>query len=166
MLNEDVLKLMDENQRKIVLLQQEKHAHEDFDIDYDVSGEGDILKGFLIKKGVWDFLKASGRYHARYMFYHNADLFVGKTVIEIGAGTGIMSIIMAKYGAKKVIASDISNKAVENTKENVRRFGCGDIVEVVQGDLFENIKESADCILWMIPFFQAFLKKETRYLPA
>lgn len=156
MLNEDVLKLMDENQRKIVLLQQEKHLHEDFEIDFDVSGEGDVLKGFFIQKGVWDFLKASGRYHARYMFYHNTDLFVGKTAIEIGTGTGIMSIVMAKYGAKKVIASDISGIAVKNAEENVKRFGCGGIVEVIQGDLFENIKESADCILWMIPFFPGF----------
>lgn len=159
MLNKDVLKLMDEKQKKIVLLQEEKHQHEDFEIDYDVSGEGDVLKGFLIKKGVWDFLKASGRYHARYMFYHNSDLFVGKTAIEIGAGTGIMSVVMAKYGAKKVIASDISSKAVENTKENVRRFGCEDVVDVVQGDLFENIKEKVDCILWMIPFFPGFPQK-------
>ncbi len=151
-LEEVNLRLMNNSQREVVLTQWQRHQHNDFEVDFDVSGEKDMLKGFLLKKGVWNPFLASGRYHARYLFYHT-DLFYGKTAIEIGSGTGLMSIVMAKYGAEKVIASDISQLAVENTKENVRKYGLQNVVEVVQSDLFENIKEKADMITWMIPFF-------------
>ena len=151
-LTEQNLNLMNESQKQIVLTQWEKHQHETHEVDYDVSGEKDMLNGFILKKAVWNPFLASGRYHARYLFYHN-ELFYGKTAIEIGSGTGLMSVIMAKYGAKKVIASDISKPAVENTAENVKKFGFQNKVEIVQGDLFENIKEKADLITWMIPFF-------------
>lgn len=151
-LEEDNLQLMNNSQREVVLTQWQRHQHDDFEVDYDISGEKDMLEKFLLKKGVWNPFLASGRYHARYLFYHT-DLFYGKTAIEIGSGTGLMSIVMAKYGAKKVIASDISQSAVENTRENVRKYGLQGVVEVIQGDLFENIKEKADMITWMIPFF-------------
>lgn len=151
-LKEGNLALMDEVQRKIVLTQWDKHQHEDSEVDYDISGERDLLRRFILKKGVWNPFLSSGRYHARYLFYHS-DLFQGKTVIEIGSGTGLMAVIMAKYGAKKVIASDISQEAVENTKQNINRFQVQKICSVVQGDLFENVKERADMIIWMIPFF-------------
>ena len=60
---------------------------------------------------------------------------------------------MAKYGAKKVIASDISAQACENTKDNAKKFEVQDKIKVIQGDLFENINEKVDFITWMIPFF-------------
>lgn len=151
-LRADHLRLMNDKQKEIVLTQWQKHQHKDFEVDYDVSGEGDLLNGFIIKKNVWNPFLASGRYHAHYLFYHN-DLFFNKTVIEIGSGTGLMGIVMAKHGAKKVIMSDISLPSVKNTKDNVKKFGFDNICSVVQGDLFENIKEKADMITWMIPFF-------------
>lgn len=139
-------------QKEIVLTQLEKHQHDDHEVDYDVSGDGDILKGFLVKKGVWSPFLASGRYHARYLFYNN-HLFYGKTAIEIGSGSGLMSIVMGKFGAKRVVMSDISKPSVENSRENITRFGLEEVASVVQGDLFENVNESADLITWMIPFF-------------
>lgn len=151
-LNNDHLLLMNDKQKEIVLIQWQKHQHEDFELDYDVSGEGDVLKGFIVKKNVWNPFLASGRYHARYLFYHNG-LFFNKTAIEIGSGSGLMGIVMAKHGAKKVIMSDISSSAVENTKTNLKKFGFDGTSSVIQGDLFENIKEKADLITWMIPFF-------------
>lgn len=151
-LREENLALMNKAQKEVVLTQWQRHQHDDFEVDYDVSGENDMFRGFMIKKNVWNPLIASGRYHGRYLFYNN-HLFFGKTVIEIGSGTGLMSVIMAKYGAKKVIASDISSPAVKNTAENVKKFGFEEKIQVVQGDLFENIKGKVDLITWMIPFF-------------
>jgi hypothetical protein len=104
-LKEENLALMNLYQRMMVLAQWQKHQHDDFECDYDVSGEGDNLEGFVVKKGVWNPFLASGRYHARYLFYHN-ELFKGKTAIEIGSGTGLMGVVMAKYGADKVVMSD------------------------------------------------------------
>ncbi len=151
-LTEQNLALMNETQRQIVLTQWQKHQHETHEVDCDVSGCGDILRGFIIAKGVWDPFLASGRYHARHLFYNN-HLFYGKTAIEIGSGTGIMSVVMAKYGAKKVIASDISPLACQNTLDNVKKFGLEEKIEVIQGDLFEKINERVNLITWMIPFF-------------
>jgi tRNA G37 N-methylase Trm5 len=153
--DEHYFKYLNPSQKEIVLTQFQRHQHEDHVVDYDVSGDGDVLKGFLVKKGVWNPFLASGRYHARYLFYNN-HLFYGKTAVEIGCGTGLMSVVMAKYGANKVIASDISNESVKNTQENIQRFGLEGIASVVQGDLFENINESTDLITWMIPFFPEY----------
>ena len=143
---------MNNQQRKIVDIQWQRHQHNDFQTDYDVSGEKDILEGFLINKNVWNPLLASGRYHARYLFYHS-NLYVGKAVIDIGCGTGLMGIVMAKHGARKVIMSDISMPAVRNAQLNVRKFSFEKICRVIKGNLFENIQEKADMITWMIPFF-------------
>lgn len=154
-LNKNTTSLMNDKQRTLVSTQWERHQHEDLCVDYDVSGERDMLEGFVIKKGVWNPLIASGRYHARYFFYHS-DLFLGKTVVEIGCGSGLMGVVMAKYGARRVIMSDISQKAVQNTRQNIKRFKLQRVASVVQGDLFENIKEKADLVVWMIPFFAGY----------
>ncbi|MFH1802897.1 MAG: methyltransferase [archaeon] len=160
-LTEEHLALMNEDQRRIVTTQWQRHQHETHEADYDVSGEGDLLKGFVVGKGVWDPFLASGRYHARQLFYNN-HLFNGKTAIEIGSGTGLMSVVMAKHGASKVIASDISWQSFINTDTNVKKFGLRDKVDVVQGDLFENIHRKADLIAWMIPFFPGNTPKGDR----
>lgn len=154
-LNNTTMRLMDDEQRSLVSIQWEKHRHGNISVDYDVSGERDMLMGFAINEGVWNPLIASGRYHARYFFYHS-DLFAGKTAVEIGCGSGLMGIVMAKYGARRVIMSDISKDAVRNSRQNIRRFELENVVSVVQGDLFENIKEKADLIAWMIPFFAGY----------
>ncbi|XOU94174.1 MAG: methyltransferase [Candidatus Kerfeldbacteria bacterium] len=151
-LTEKNLTLMDDIQKEIVLTQWQKHQHETYEIDFNVSGEGDVINRFIVGEGVWDPFLASGRYHARYLFYNN-HLFYGKTAIEMGCGTGLMDIVMAKYGAKKVIASDISLLACQNTIDNAIKFGLEENIHVVQGDLFENISEIVDMILWNIPFF-------------
>ncbi len=158
-LTKENLKLMNDAQKQIVLTQWQMHQHQTHEVDYDVSGEGDILKDFIVGKGVWDPFLASGRYHARYLFYNNI-LFREKTVIEIGCGTGLMSCVMAKYGAKKIIASDISSSACQNTINNSKKFGFENKISVVQGDLFENIHEKADFITWMIPFFPGYVPRE------
>ncbi len=42
----------------------------------------------------------------------------GKTIVDIGCGSGILSIAAMKLGAKKVYALDISNDALEHTQKN------------------------------------------------
>lgn len=151
-LNKENLIYLNSAQKKLVCLQWIRHQHADLTVDYDISGEKDILHGFKICKNVWNPLIASGRYHARYLFYHNS-LFYNKTVIEIGTGSGLMGVVMAKYGAKNVIMTDISSEAIKNTIRNVKKYGLSKRVSVIKGDLFEHIKTKADLITWMIPFF-------------
>ncbi len=44
-----------------------------------------------------------------------------KDILDVGCGSGIIGIYCAMNGARKVIAVDIDEKAVDNTLENARR---------------------------------------------
>lgn len=44
--------------------------------------------------------------------------FTGQTVLDMGCGTGVLGIAMAKGGAAKVVAIDIDDLSVTNTMEN------------------------------------------------
>ncbi|RME61505.1 MAG: 50S ribosomal protein L11 methyltransferase [Caldilineae bacterium] len=47
----------------------------------------------------------------------------GMAVLDVGTGSGVLSIVAAKLGARPVYATDIDPLAVEATKENARRNG-------------------------------------------
>ena len=71
----------------------------------------------------------------------------------MGCGSGIQGVVCGLYGAKKVIFSDLSPAAINNTKENVIKFGIEDKSEIIEGDLFEKINKKADVIIFNHPFF-------------
>ncbi len=50
-------------------------------------------------------------------------LFQGKTVLELGCGTGFTSIVASKLGAKYVYATDGNIEALELAKTNLKRNG-------------------------------------------
>lgn len=61
----------------------------------------------------------------------NASVFAGKTVLDVGAGTGMLSVFCAQAGAAKVYAieaSNIAKLAIETIKSN----GFEHIIEVHQ----------------------------------
>lgn len=57
----------------------------------------------------------------------------GKDVLDMGTGTGVLAILAEKLGAKKVVAIDNFEWAVENTAENAARNGCTKI-QALHGD--------------------------------
>lgn len=61
----------------------------------------------------------------------NKSLFNGKTVLDVGAGTGILSVFCAQAGAKKVYAIEASNMA-KLAKTIVQENGYENVIEVHQ----------------------------------
>jgi ribosomal protein L11 methyltransferase len=61
----------------------------------------------------------------------------GAAAIDLGAGTGILSIAAAKLGARPVLAVDIDPASVDEAIENVRLNGLEGEVEVRIGSLPE-----------------------------
>ena len=57
----------------------------------------------------------------------------GYRVLDNGCGTGVLGIFAAKRGADSVLAIDIDDKSVENTRENAARNGVE--IETKQGTL-------------------------------
>ncbi len=60
----------------------------------------------------------------------------GKSVLELGTGTGVLACLMARKGASRVRATDVDPRAVACARENVERLGLFAKVEVQQADLF------------------------------
>jgi 2-polyprenyl-3-methyl-5-hydroxy-6-metoxy-1,4-benzoquinol methylase len=58
----------------------------------------------------------------------------GKTVLDVGCGTGVLSIFAAKNGATQVIAVDASD-IVTDTRRIIAANGCTDAIDVVQSRL-------------------------------
>ncbi len=57
----------------------------------------------------------------------------GKRLLDVGCGTGILSVAALKLGAAEVVAVDIDRAAVETTLENVRLNGLSPQIKVVLG---------------------------------
>jgi ribosomal protein L11 methyltransferase len=68
-------------------------------------------------------------------------------VFDFGCGTGILAILAVKLGAKKVIALDIEEPAVENAIDNATLNGVGDYIDVFAGDLKAVSLSGQDVIL-------------------
>ena len=60
--------------------------------------------------------------------------FTGKTVLDMGSGTGVLAILAAKMGAEIVDAVDIDEWAYNNSVENVEMNGVAGRVHPVMGD--------------------------------
>jgi methylase of polypeptide subunit release factors len=142
-----------EEQKKLIELRLKEHSHARYEVDV-VLDENDLLKGVVVYPNVHRPEKTSALYFARYLFI-NKDVYRDKEVLDMGCGCGIQGIVMAKFGAKHVTLSDISQNAVDNTKENIQKFSLEGKTTVVWGDLFENVQTTADIIVFNHPFFPA-----------
>ncbi len=69
----------------------------------------------------WVFWPSHGAQIILQCMAENPEIFMGKSVLDIGCGTGILSIFASELWARRVCATDIDEKAVENTQLNAKK---------------------------------------------
>ncbi|CAG8477273.1 12358_t:CDS:10 [Ambispora leptoticha] len=84
----------------------------------------EMLKDRVRTEGYRDFI------------YENKDIFKGKVVLDVGCGTGILSLFAARAGASKVISVDES-AIIERAREIVRVNKLDDVITLISGKIEE-----------------------------
>lgn len=80
-----------------------------------------------------------------------------KTVIDLGAGSGILCYLAVKYGAKKVYALERRGRLIHRMKEIL-----GDTVEYIHADLLET--ELPECDIYLHEWLTSEFWNEKRFL--
>jgi ribosomal protein L11 methyltransferase len=96
-----------------------------------------------------------------------------RNVLDMGCGNGILSVVAASIWDAKVLAADISDKAVEDTRQMAAANGLGDVISVIRSDGIDNhlIKNNspydlicfnllAEPIIKSAPLIKALLAKD------
>lgn len=96
--------------------------HEKFDTEYDIIIEPKMSFG-------------TGHHETTHMMIQHIlkNDFKGKSVLDMGCGTGVLAILAEKRGANALDAIDIDNWCYQNSLENVSRNACKHI-SVYEGD--------------------------------
>lgn len=103
------------------------------------------------------------------------EILGGERVLDMGTGSGILSIAAVKLGAKSAAAYDIDPVAVKVARENARDGGC-DNITVGVSDLLKGVDLSggkydlclanivADIILRMLPDIHEYVKADGKII--
>ena len=95
--------------------------------------DADLQQKVMQNPLYWMFCWASGHAMASWII-HNPKLVKGKTVLDVGSGSGVVAIACALAGAAKVFASDIDPLSQLAIALNASVNGCESPIEVV-GDV-------------------------------
>ena len=93
-----------------------------------------------------------------FLMLRNLKKISGK-ILEIGTGSGIISIYLAKNNKNEVYASDINKKAIENAKTNAKLNSVR--IRFIVSNLFEKIpKKKFDYIIFNPPYLPTEKKEK------
>jgi len=71
----------------------------------------------------------------------------GDRVVDVGTGSGVLSIAAAKLGASKVEAMDLDDVAVQVAKLNIKLNKVQEVATVSQNNLLDGVAEGADIVV-------------------
>ena len=73
---------------------------------------------------------------------------------DIGIGTGLLAIVLAKRGIKQIIATDLNPRALECAEDNLNSLGISN-VQLQQADLYPTEVPAANLIVCNPPWLPA-----------
>ncbi len=90
-----------------------------------------------------------------------ADKEAALTFVEVGVGSGIISIMLAKHFKNaKFIAVDISQDALNIAKKNIEKFSLEERIELRLGSLLDPVEEHIDYLISNPPYIANDAKLE------
>ncbi|WP_019321848.1 50S ribosomal protein L11 methyltransferase, partial [Streptococcus mutans] len=111
--------------------------------DYEVQAGEKIIKldpGMAFGTGTHPTTKMS-------LFALEQVLRGGETVIDVGTGSGVLSVASSLLGAKEIFAYDLDDVAVRVAQENIDLNAGTENIHVTAGDLLKGIAIEADVIV-------------------
>ena len=74
------------------------------------------------------------------------DVKPGENVLDLGSGSGILSIAAAKLGARRVVATDLDPRSLRATAANAARNGVAERIEIRAGSWYEALRNGGDFV--------------------
>ena len=111
--------------------------------DYEVTTGEKIIKldpGMAFGTGTHPTTKMS-------LFAMEQVLRGGETVLDVGTGSGVLSIASSLLGAKEIFAYDLDDVAVRVAQENIALNAGTENIHVAAGDLLKGVDIEADVIV-------------------
>ena len=111
--------------------------------DYEVTTGEKIIKldpGMAFGTGTHPTTKMS-------LFALEQVLRGGETVLDLGTGSGVLSIASSLLGAKEIFAYDLDDVAVRVAQENIALNAGTENIHVAAGDLLKGVDIEADVIV-------------------
>ena len=120
----------------------------------------------------------TGQHHTTKLVMETLETVIkgGERVLDLGCGSGILSIAALLLGAEKAVMTDVFLNAVNTASENIEQNGfdksryeafCGNIIDDKElrekiGIGYDVITANivADVIIKMSPYFRGFLKEK------
>ena len=88
-----------------------------------------------------------------------------KTIAEIGVGSGVISIILAKkFPNLKIVATDISQDALEVAKKNISFHQVSNQIKLINSSLLDEVEEDIELIVSNPPYISKDVTLEPNVL--
>ena len=108
------------------------------------------------------------------LFFLEREMKSGARVLDVGTGSGILSVAASRLGASYCLATDLDPDAVKNARENVEKNACdnvecrvSDLLSAVgEGDTYDMVLANivADILLLLIPEVSRVMNPDAKFI--